>query len=237
MPEYSGGMKQLMLFLQENINYPSDAKEKNAQGKAFVTFTIDSLGKIKDPVIIKSSGFASLDKEAIRVVSIMPNWVPGKKDGKPVPVNFNMPINFHLSNGSKTQTSNGSEELTANDYYNAGVKEFSANNFSRALMLFDQCLSLNSKDVDALYNKGAIYLKQKDIDKACKEWYKIKTLGKTDADQLVEKYCKDSLMANKEIFTPVEKMPEYPGGMQKLMQFLQANIKLPKGVKSKDLIC
>ena len=82
-----------------------------------------------------------------------------------------------------------------------------------------------------------MYLKLKEADKACIDWYIIKSLGKPDADELLKKYCKDSTITTKEGYSSVEKMPEYPGGGQELLKFIQTNLKHPKGVKSSDLKC
>ncbi|MCD6066117.1 MAG: energy transducer TonB [Bacteroidetes bacterium] len=70
--------------------------KKSKGGKAFIKFVIDVDGKVKDIRVLKSSGDELLDKEAMRVIEIMPPWTPGKQNGKPVPVYFNLPINFKV---------------------------------------------------------------------------------------------------------------------------------------------
>lgn len=95
-PEFPGGMKALMNYLANNVTYPSVSRDNNSQGKAFVKFTVNSDGSIQDVEILRSSGDVYLDREAMRVVEGMPNWTPGRQDGKAVRVKFVIPINFRL---------------------------------------------------------------------------------------------------------------------------------------------
>lgn len=95
MPEFRGGVQALMNYLKYNIHYPPVCKENNVQGRVLVQFVVNKDGSIVDPEIVKAV-HPSLDKEALRVVSIMPKWTPGEKKGKPVRVKFTLPINFSL---------------------------------------------------------------------------------------------------------------------------------------------
>ena len=79
-----------------DIKYSEKVKEDEIQGKVFVNFIIAKDGKIKD-VSIKESVSPELDAEAMRVVKMMPNWIPGEKDGKTVAVEIILPVNFKLS--------------------------------------------------------------------------------------------------------------------------------------------
>ena len=95
-PEFPGGMQALMMFLSNNIQYPKVSRDNGSQGKAIVSFTVNTDGTIQDIEIIKSTGDMYLDKEAIRLVGIMPKWKPGRIAGKPVRVKFTLPVNFRL---------------------------------------------------------------------------------------------------------------------------------------------
>ncbi|HEY1039790.1 MAG TPA: energy transducer TonB [Bacteroidia bacterium] len=98
MPEYPGGMGELMGYLQKNISYPQVEKEAGIQGKVFVKFVVQPDGSINDVVILRGvNGGEGLSKEAIRVVKAMPKWKPGKQNGRTVPVYYNLPINFKLN--------------------------------------------------------------------------------------------------------------------------------------------
>lgn len=94
-PEFPGGTAALMEYLRNNIKYPAICRENNIQGKVIVTFVVNKDGAITDPEVVKSVN-PSLDKEALRVISQMPNWKPGTQRGKPVRVKFNVPVSFQL---------------------------------------------------------------------------------------------------------------------------------------------
>ena len=97
MPEFKGGMDALMKYLGSNIKYPEEAKKSETEGTVFISFVVDKKGKIKDATVIKALN-PHLDNEALRVIKSMPNWKPGKKDGKKVNVKYTIPINFKLNN-------------------------------------------------------------------------------------------------------------------------------------------
>ena len=95
MPEFPGGMAECMKYLSKNINYPEDCKKEGIQGRVIVQFVVDKDGSIKDPTIARGV-HPSLDKEALRVLSSMPNWKPGKQKGEAVKVRYTIPVMFKL---------------------------------------------------------------------------------------------------------------------------------------------
>ena len=95
MPEFPGGMQECMKWLGKNINYPEDCKKEGVQGRVIVQFVVDKDGSIKDPTIARGV-HPSLDKEALRVLSSMPNWKPGKQKGEAVKVRYTIPVMFKL---------------------------------------------------------------------------------------------------------------------------------------------
>lgn len=94
-PAFPGGMEKLMQWLSKNLKYPASAQENGTQGRVIVQFVVNKDGSIVEPKVVKSVDPA-LDKEAIRVVSNMPKWTPGKQRGKPVRVRFTLPVTFRL---------------------------------------------------------------------------------------------------------------------------------------------
>jgi len=98
MPEYPGGQKAMMEFIQKNLQYPEFAKDNNLQGTVFATFIIDKKGKITDVRILRSMNppCIACDSEIIRVIKKMPKWKQGMQQGKPVMVRFNLPVKFAL---------------------------------------------------------------------------------------------------------------------------------------------
>ncbi len=97
MPEYPGGNEQLINYLATNINYPQQAKDKGIQGRVFINFIVKKDGSIDSIKVIKGIG-EDCDKEAVRVISNMPNWKPGMQRGKAINVSYNIPIKFTLDN-------------------------------------------------------------------------------------------------------------------------------------------
>ncbi len=95
-PEFPGGEAARQRFLEENLRYPQMAREAGIQGTVFVTFVVETDGSVTDVRILRGIG-GGCDEEAIRVVSMMPRWEPGRQRGQPVRVQFNMPIRFRLN--------------------------------------------------------------------------------------------------------------------------------------------
>ncbi len=92
IPEFNG---DLMAYLSENIVYPSMAEENNIEAKVITQFIVEIDGSISNVEIIKKKGWG-FDEEALRVVKAMPNWKPGKQNGKPIRVLFTLPIHFKI---------------------------------------------------------------------------------------------------------------------------------------------
>jgi len=95
MPDFKGGEAAMWKYFGKNMVYPEEAKENQISGKVYVTFVVDAKGKIKDVKLLRGIG-GGCDEEALRVVRNMPDWNPGKQRGKPVSVQFNLPVNFTL---------------------------------------------------------------------------------------------------------------------------------------------
>jgi periplasmic protein TonB len=96
MPEPMGGAQGLYKYIADNTQYPVMAKENNIQGKVYVRFCVTAKGTVDQVSIIKGVD-TDLDTEALRIVKSFPPFKPGKQDGKPVPVWFNVAINFQLN--------------------------------------------------------------------------------------------------------------------------------------------
>ena len=95
MPVFPGGDQALMQYVIKEVKYPDDAKKAGIQGKVLVVFVVSKEGKVINPKIVRSVS-PSIDKEALRVVSSLPKWVPGKQKGKNVDVSYTIPISFAL---------------------------------------------------------------------------------------------------------------------------------------------
>ncbi len=129
MPQFPGGQGALMQYIAQNIKYPAIAQENGIQGRVVCQFIIDKQGNTSDVEVVQGVD-PSLDKEAIRLIEEMPRWKPGKQRGKPVSVEYTVPINFRLTKGAVCSIKNDpARQTNHNDkaikYYLNG-KEISA---------------------------------------------------------------------------------------------------------------
>lgn len=96
-PEFIGGIDSLYSFIEKHINYPNYEFENNIQGEVIAVMIIDENGKIKEPridrTVDKSKNF---DAEVIRVINLMPDWIPGKINGKNASIKISIPFSFEL---------------------------------------------------------------------------------------------------------------------------------------------
>ncbi len=98
MPEPPGGIQVFYKYVSTHVVYPQMAKEAGVSGKAFLKFVVETDGSISDVQVIKGvAGCPDCDKEAIRVVKSYPEkWKPGRQNGRPARVYYNLPIAFKI---------------------------------------------------------------------------------------------------------------------------------------------
>lgn len=95
MPQFPGGDAEMLKWVGQQIKYPVVAQENGLQGTVTIRFVVTATGNIDDVQVIR--GFdPACDKEAVRVVKSMPKWIPGKQNGRNVPVYFTLPVRFRL---------------------------------------------------------------------------------------------------------------------------------------------
>jgi periplasmic protein TonB len=94
-PEFKDGQVALFKFLASNVNYSKYTREHGIQGSVFVKFVIEKDGSVADIEIVKGV-HKDLDDESMRVIGLMPKWIPGKLDGEYVRVSYTLPISFNL---------------------------------------------------------------------------------------------------------------------------------------------
>lgn len=142
MPQFPGGMGEMMKWIAINMRYPKEAMEAGIQGRVIVQFIVEKDGAISGAHTVKSVD-ASLDAEAIRVVSAMPAWTPGMQSGKAVRVKFTIPISFRLTGDGKP-----SEVKEANAAFEETNGLFFRGNGQDAMVVIDGV----KKDVETLKN-------------------------------------------------------------------------------------
>lgn len=97
MPVFPGGQTSLMEFIAKNLRYPVKAQKEGIQGRVIARFIVEKDGSVSNLAVARRSASSELDAEAIRVLSTMPKWTPGKQRGKEVRVKYTVPIAFRLS--------------------------------------------------------------------------------------------------------------------------------------------
>ena len=92
-PEFPGGIEALYKFIEDNMRYPPMAAENAIGGRVYVQFEVDTDGTVQYPYLLRDIG-GGCGAEAIRIVKSMPKWKPGKQNGKPMRVQYNLPVVF-----------------------------------------------------------------------------------------------------------------------------------------------
>ena len=95
MPAFPGGEQAMYKYIKETLRYPEEAMDEGLEGRVYIKFIVSETGEIKDVMPAKPAE-KSLQDEAIRIISSMPNWTPGKQNGRAVSVYFTLPISFKI---------------------------------------------------------------------------------------------------------------------------------------------
>lgn len=91
---FPGGNMQMQQFIRNNTNYPENLKNQKITGRATVSFTIDTDGSIINPKIVSNAEVYIMDKEALRTIMVMPDWIPAEQNGTPVQAQHTATVNF-----------------------------------------------------------------------------------------------------------------------------------------------
>lgn len=129
MPRFPGGEEARIKYLTQNIRYPAEARDNGIQGRVYVTYVVEADGSISNVRVLRGIG-GGCDEEAAQLISNMPNWEPGKQRGKPVRVQFNMPILFSIDVFGENAWRQMNEydkgiEVMNNELWEDAIKHFS----------------------------------------------------------------------------------------------------------------
>lgn len=227
MPEFPGGTAELMKFLSRNLKYPAEARQKGEQGRVVLSFIVGKDGKLRN-FEVKKSVSPALDAEAVRVAKSMPDWKPGRQRGMAVDCKFNIPVQFSLQGKEAPQKQVSNETLPIPHVQVTSKGEF--------LYGHDGTKQKGSLEEVANYVNDV----RKEVNSAGKgAHFKVQLVAEKGAPQESVDKLKEALRkihvlqittyqkASDEVFQVVEKMPEFPGGMGELMNYLAKNIKYP----------
>jgi len=176
-PEFPGGDQALMTFLLKNVVYPESERLKAIEGKVLIRFLVDTDGSTKDVQLIKSVS-PELDKEAMRVVKMLPRFTPGYRLGVPVRVYYNLPVVFRLTGPTISEEEKQLKAKFEKDEY-----------FRKAAILlgtglFKEATKQVKKSIKAFPNQYVSYAVLAECESklgrkkaACKDYGKARSLG------------------------------------------------------------
>ena len=193
MPSFIYGPENFGRFIFSVIDYPVEARiNQLVQGKVFISFIVDTMGKVIDPIILKDIG-AGCGEEAKRAIKLTSGlWAPGIYKGKIVNVKMTMPIKFTCLNCAVFKSKYDYTEIKPSPdfYYNQGITELNANRTLTAIFYFSQALEKNPKDINSLFNRALAKLKNNNKIGACEDLHKSQSLGDKESTVLINKNCK-----------------------------------------------
>ena len=228
-PEFPGGTEGMMRFLATNIKYPADAVATGASGNVYVKFVVETDGSVSNIELMRSSGTASLDAEAMRVVGAMPKWTPGMQGGEPVNVSFVVPVAF------RAETTGESAPEPQVISLDSGAVHIQST--ANALIVVNGIIyegEMDSLDVNDIESITVVKCEKLtgDFLERCR------LLGKDGAifistKRKVAAVIQQPVSNNDEaVYQVVEVQPQFPGGESALYRFLSNNIKYPEPARS-----
>jgi TonB family C-terminal domain len=207
MPSYPGGEKALLAYIGSNLRYPVIAQENGIQGTVIVRFVVTNNGSVDKIEVVRSLDPAC-DKEAVRVLSSMASWTPGEQNGKKVSVYYTLPIKYKLMGNNKSVN-------VAQPIYVVDGKII-----TKAEL--DLIKPTMIKEVNVLKDASATAIYG---DKG-KNGVVLITLKEGKSGEVTDS-VKTNVSKDNRTFEVVEQMPEYPGGVRALLNFIGANLRYP----------
>ena len=258
-PTFPGGTHAMYKYLADNIKYPAEAKAAGKQGRVMVQFVVRKDGSISDVSVAKSAGNLSLDKEAVRAVSSMPKWNPGTQGGKPVNVQYTIPVQFKLPSGminnEKKDTEKKDNRIVIGDggvivdtdakdnalfvvdgkVFNGDLKELESSSIAHIEVIKNSALAAELKEkYNAKDKKGIIFITTSSGSHAGIVGNPAPVVNgkKEDAPFTVDFNVEERTTDDGEkIYQECEIAPEYPGGLAELMRWLSMNVRYPKAAR------
>ncbi len=192
-PEFPGGDAALIRFMQFHIAYPALERDNNIEGKVIVRFIVMEDGSIDSARITKSVS-KGLDKEALRVVKMLPAFKPGMHQGKPARVYYNLPVVYKLSNTSAHASSKLEvaviEKANKDVAFAEAARLYNAGNYERSLSYLLKSIKKFPNDYLAYELKADIESKTGNSEESCKDYQIALSKGSESAAEAIDKNCK-----------------------------------------------
>jgi TonB family protein len=226
MPQFPGGEKALLDYIGHNLKYPIDAQEKGIQGRVIVRFIVTKTGKVEQVEVLRSL-CPSADQEALRVISSLPNWIPGEQKGVKVGVYYTVPITFKLTNNSKSNSIDPTKKplmildgkIAPKDYNFAALNKDSIEPIDVITPDKKEKLAEIALRYQANTSNGAIIIA-------------TKAYTRQNGPGVLTKY---GLTTDEKVYVVIEKMPEFPGGQQALLNYIGRNLRYPVEAQMKGI--
>ncbi len=184
MAEFPGGDDAMMKYLINNIKYPAKMREQNIQGKVFISFVVSERGQISN-IRTLHAPHQDLADEAIRVISGMPEWIPAMQDGRPVKMQFNLPINFTLKNSGQSD----STAIRKYALYTEGKALYDNKQYEKAALKLEECIALGPVGDAVIILCAQCYLELNNTSKACECLSRVSDKEAKTARKLMNKHC------------------------------------------------
>lgn len=180
MPEFKGGSKEFVNFINKNFSYPKQAKQNCIGGNVNVRFVIDTSGNVASTEAINSIGFGC-DEEALRLINMTSGkWKPGTQNGNPINTSYSTSILFKIE-----------EDCIPiyESYLEKGKRLMEKENYGKAIVEFNKVIDILPYNPDALLKRGICKLNLSDTSGACEDWNKIPEILNGGAKEYLDKYC------------------------------------------------
>lgn len=200
VPYFEGGDSMLSKFIGDKLDYRYIRESGIIMAYVQANFVITKEGKVKNLKINTVKGYnVDINKQMYKILSLMPDWIPGTNQNG----DFNYQLYIRIDAFKSDQNSvvvfpwyyylliKNANLITEkfNQYYDEGVKLSNEGNWEAALFNFNEALKLQPDDIFTLFNRGISRYRLNDKNGACDDWYKIKSLKSTEANELIKKFC------------------------------------------------
>ena len=229
MPQFPGGDVEMLKFVQKNVRYPSDAIKNGVQGKVVARFVVNETGKVEKAEIVRSVD-PSCDREALRIIKLLPKFIPGTQNGKNVSVWFTLPITFRQEGLDNTYKQK--EEWTPTK------KTIVVYNGKRMPTTFNLSqVDMAKAEIIALIKPESNVAKQKLIN----QYGKGADNGAIVINDKYFKIASDTMNSqikiddNNYVFVKLNKGAQFPGGEKLAMEFIKNNLVYPISARMNNI--
>jgi len=237
MPQYPGGEKALLDYISQNMKYPLEAQQKGIQGKILIRFVVNKVGKVERAEVVRGLE-PSIDKEGLRVINSLPNWIPGEQKGEKVSVYYTIPITFQLTGGFNVSTAAPKKMpiyVLNGKVLPKGFDISTINRDSVTVNLLKADTETNRTYLITKYGEqaanGVIEMTKKSTAKvlsSTKDSISVdKKKLKTSATDLKESKHSVNQPDKDNVYLFAPKMPQFPGGEKELSGYISTNLLYP----------